>query len=161
MRFRHVPVIVFSGFVWFGMGLFLMTKGLGFIVTTAHIPEIGASSLLKQVASLMGGFEQGALLLIAISLLIGFMKGKFVLSKSVERVVTRILSMPSPIPFTKIYAPQYYILILSMVALGISLRWLPIPLDIRGCVDVAIGSALMNGSLLYFRHALGLKQQKT
>lgn len=161
MRFQRIPVIVFSGFVWFGIGLFLLTKGLGFIVTAAQIPEIGASSLLKNLASYMGGFEQGALLLIAVSLFVGFIKGKFVLVKSVDRVVNRILSLPSPIPLSKIYAPQYYILILSMVILGMSMKWLPITMDVRGCIDVAIGSALMNGSLLYFRHALGMRQQKT
>jgi hypothetical protein len=33
-------------------------------------------------------------------------------------------------------------------------RVLSIPFDIRGGVDVAIGSALINGAMLYFRHML-------
>jgi hypothetical protein len=38
-----------------------------------------------------------------------------------------------------------------MVLLGLVIRFLPIPIDARGLVDVAIGSALINGAMLYFR----------
>jgi hypothetical protein len=40
-----------------------------------------------------------------------------------------------------------------MMALGLVFRFLPIPIDLRGLIDVAIGSALINGAMLYFRAA--------
>jgi hypothetical protein len=40
-----------------------------------------------------------------------------------------------------------------MMMLGMIFRYLPIPIDVRGFIDLAIGSALMNGAMLYFRAA--------
>jgi hypothetical protein len=85
--------------------------------------------------------------------MIGFAKGRLVLSKTVDRVVKRIRSLQVPIRASQIYARSYWILIGSMVALGFAMRFLPIPLDARGLIDVAIGSALVNGAMLYFRAA--------
>jgi hypothetical protein len=40
-----------------------------------------------------------------------------------------------------------------MILLGLSMRFMPILIDVRGVIDVAIGFALLNGSMLYFRLA--------
>jgi hypothetical protein len=48
---------------------------------------------------------------------------------------------------------MYFLLIGSMILLGISLKWLPIAPEVRGVVDVAVGSSLINGSLQYLRMA--------
>jgi hypothetical protein len=79
------------------------------------------------------------------------MKGRFVLSKTVRRVVHRISSLSEPIRFLDVYSAKYFVLIASMILLGMTLRWLSVPSDIRGMIDVAVGSALMNGAMLYFR----------
>ena len=42
--------------------------------------------------------------------------------------------------------------------MGMSLRWVSIPYDIKGVIDVAVGSALANGSAFYFRY---FAEQKT
>jgi hypothetical protein len=44
-------------------------------------------------------------------------------------------------------------LIGAMVGLGVTLRFLPIPVDLRGFIDTAVGSALVNGAMLYFHIA--------
>lgn len=124
--------IFLSGFVWFVAGVLLLYKGIHFIASA-------------QIA------EQTATWLMMAALVVGFLKGRFVLSKTVKRVVTRIQSLPLPIRFWNAYAPSYWILIGSMVLLGMSFKWLPLPLQYRGMVDVAIGSALVNGAMLYFR----------
>jgi hypothetical protein len=50
--------------------------------------------------------------------------------------------------------PTYYIAIIaSMMFMGMAMRFVPISADIKGIVDVAVGSALINGAMQYFRLA--------
>ncbi|MES2273797.1 MAG: hypothetical protein V4487_06360 [Chlamydiota bacterium] len=145
--------IAFSGFLWFAIGVFLLYKGIHFISQAA----VQTDSLCFSMRGMFGSPQQAATGFIALGLIIGFFKGRFVLAKTVLRVATRIASLPSPIRFTDAYSRSYWILLGSMVLLGMSFRFLPIPLDIRGTIDVAIGSALVNGAMLYFRAARSLK----
>jgi hypothetical protein len=145
----HRSWIALSGFLWFFIGSFLLYKGLHLLTEAAFQPD----SLCAKGAAIFGTPQQVATVLIAVGLIVGFFKGRFVLAKTVRRVVTRIASLPLPIHFRDAYSPAYWILIGSMVALGLSFRFLPIPLDIRGTIDIAIGSALIHGALLYFRAA--------
>lgn len=130
---KHRGWIIFSGVLWFVIGSRLLYKGLQFLSETPR---------------------EMATLLLAIGLLIGFFKGRFVFVKSVRKTVLRIVSLPLPIRLKDVYVPSYYILILAMMGLGIALRFLPISSAARGTIDVAIGSALLNGALLYFRSAI-------
>ncbi len=122
----------------------LLKKGLDLVIIATQDPT--SSSVLL-------GREQIALGLIAVALLLGFLKGRFVLRKTVERIVKHICSFPTPVAFKNIYPKSYYLLLGSMVLLGLALKWVPIYPEIRGFIDVAIGSALINGSMLYFRQA--------
>jgi hypothetical protein len=145
---NHRSWIVVSGFVWFFMGVFLLYKGLQLITQATF-----------QTSSLCSHFQdpqQAATILIALGLMIGFLKARFVLVKSVRRVVTRILSLSLPIRFKNVYSTSYWILIGGMMCLGMIFRFLPIPVDIRGWIDVTIGSALVNGAMLYFRMSKSL-----
>lgn len=128
--------IALSGFTWFFIGAFLLYKGLHLIAEATHQGDLS---------------HQAANVFIAVGLVVGFLKGRFVLVKTVRRVVSRITSLPLPIQFKDAYSPSYWILIASMMALGMIFRFLPISTEIRGAIDVAIGSALINGALLYFR----------
>lgn len=144
MKFSHVSWILFSGAVWLGIGVMLLKKGLDLIILAAQDPAY-ASTLL--------GHEQIALGLIVAGLFLGFLKGRFVLRKSVDRITQHICSFPTPVAFKNIYPKSYYLLLGSMVLLGLAFKWLPIYPELRGFVDVTIGSALINGSMLYFRRA--------
>ena len=157
MRLNHVPAIVFSGATWLVIGLLLIIKGLNLIVLGAQDPAASVA-WIPTFASLTGGLEQGALLLISIGLFVGFIKGRTVLAKTVKRMVERIHSMPQPIKMSQLYTARYCLLILLMMGLGISIRWMSLPVDVHGVIDVAIGSALINGALIYFRYALALKK---
>lgn len=129
---KHRGWIIFSGLLWLAIGSRLLYKGLQFLSVAP---------------------KEKATLLLIIGLLIGFFKGRFVLVKSIRKTVLRIVSLPLPIRVSNVYVPSYYILILGMMGLGIALRFLPLSSEIRGMIDVAIGSALLNGALLYFRYA--------
>lgn len=142
--------IVVSGMIWLAIGCWLMVKGLKWITAALVAP----GSMLEWLAKMAGSLQQGGLLLICAALLVGFIKGRMVLSKSVDRVVAHLRAQKEPIPSSKVYDRKYYIIIGSMMGLGMVLRFLPIPFEVRGAVDVTIGSALINGAMLYFRAAV-------
>jgi len=152
-KVSHTFMIVLSGVIWLVIGVFLMSMGLNFIVQsilqenllTMHRP------ILDFFAKILGGHDEGAIALIAIALVIGFFKGRFVLKKTVGRTIARIRALPNPAPLSQIYHKAYYLLIGFMFVLGFIVRFFS--LDIRGGVDVIIGSALINGAILYFRHS--------
>lgn len=155
-KVSHFTMIILSGLVWLAVGCFLLPLGINFVVESilkdnAALPH----PVLNFMAPYTGGLDQAALIWIAFALLIGFLKGRTVFAKSVQRSVDRIQTLPNPASISKIYTPAYYILLGSMVLLGVLVRFTT--LDIRGGVDIAIGSALINGAMLYFRKARAVK----
>lgn len=139
--------IVCSGCVWLAIGFSLLYKGLDLMAQALFLPD----SLSSQLQPIFGSIQQSSTALIAFGLIIGFLKGRFVLAKTVRRVVSRIASLPLPIRLSQVYTTSYWMLIGSMIALGMTFRFLPIPIDVRGVIDVAIGSALIHGAILYFQ----------
>ncbi len=151
--------IAISGGIWFIVGMGLMVLGLNFIVLKARLDLMETTSLIARLSPLVGGREQAAMGLIICGLLLGFIKGRFVLIKTVKRVVTRIISLPMPVKISHVYSKGYLLLIMGMILLGLSMKWLGIPQEIRGTIDVAIGSALINGAMAYFRLAFSSAKQ--
>jgi hypothetical protein len=119
---QHRGWILCSGFLWLIGGIFLLNKGVSYI---------GNSWLLFA------------------GVLLGFVKGRFVFAKTVQRIVKRIQDLPLPIRISQVYPPIYLALIGVMVLLGAALRFAPE--QVRGVIDVAVGSALVQGAMLYFR----------
>lgn len=152
-KVSHTAMIVLSGIIWLGIGCMLLSLGLNFIVESFLKDNLAAMKrpILDALAPLLGGVEQAALMLIVIALLVGFAKGKFVFKKTVGRTVARIRALPNPASLFQIYPKSYYFLLALMFFLGFIVRFFA--LDVRGAVDVVIGSALINGSMLYFRQA--------
>lgn len=151
-KVSHATMIFLSGFVWLVVGCFLLSLGLNFVVAALLKENVAQPHpILNFLASYAGGLDAAALIWIAFALFVGFLKGRHVFAKSVNRSVNRILTLPNPESLSKIYTPSYYLLLGSMVLLGILVRFTP--LDVRGGIDVAVGSALINGAMLYFRQA--------
>jgi hypothetical protein len=149
MKLNRGWAIKFSGMIWFGVGLMLMIKGLKFVVMA------GVSEGNRPLLTSLGGGDQAVFILIVAGLLIGFLKGKFVLARSAKRIIGYILSLPENASWKQVYPPRYYILIGVMMFLGFILRYVPV--DVRGLIDIAIGSALMNGAMTYLRMSLPAK----
>lgn len=122
--------ILLSGLFWLVGGFFLMRKGL---FLTVHAGE------------------QVSLIFVAAALIVGYLKGKFVLAKTARRMLQHILTLPTPLPWRRIYPFSYFLLIAAMFGMAALLNILPIPPQFRGFIDIAIGSALINGSMIYFR----------
>jgi len=143
--------VVFSGGVWFAAGMWLLTLGVNLIVQKTHLYGEDLGPLLSFFSKVTGRRESGVFLYVLLALLIGFFKGRFVLSKTANRVVSRIFSLKEPISLFDVYSKGYVALLSSMILIGVSFKWLGLPLEVRGFVDVAIGSALINGAAFYFR----------
>lgn len=159
---RKTTWIAISGIVWFAVGFGLLTLGMRFIVELARFHISDTTSFIARLTPMAGGREQAAMALILTGLILGFIKGRYVLVKTVRRVTERILKLEEPVRFSQVYSRGYLFLIAGMVGLGMCMKWFHIPQDIRGVVDVAVGSALINGAMLYFRMALAVnKSDKT
>jgi len=151
-------MIFLSGLVWLAVGCWLLPLGLNFVVSTLLDKNVNMSRpVLDGLAPYFRGVESAAMIWIAICLMIGCLKGRFIFAKTVNRGVQRISKLPNPAPLSQIYPLSYYILLGSMVFLGFLVRYAP--LDVRGGVDVIIGTALINGAMLYFRQAWAARQK--
>jgi hypothetical protein len=128
--------IAISGLIWAFAGFLLLYKGLRIL---ALLPN-----------------QELATWLVAGGLLVGFIKGRFILSKTVARISSRIAQLPTPIHFINVYPKSYWILISSMMGLGLLMRM--VPPAWHGFIDVAVGSALINGAILYFKSAKAVTQ---
>lgn len=126
--------ISISGLIWAFVGALLLYKGLRILSGLSN--------------------SDTATLWVAAGLLVGFVKGRFVLAKTAKRLTDRIASLQEPIQFSQVYPKSYWLLLASMMGMGALLRLAPA--DWHGFVDVAVGSALMNGAMLYFKAARSL-----
>jgi hypothetical protein len=142
MKIKHTHLIVFSGLLWLVAGVSLLNLGLK-LLTQAQ----GFSTFF----TFFGAKEEGTTLIIATALLLGIVKGKFVLKKSAAQMLTRIYTLPNPVPLVQAYSRRYLVLLAFMMCLGALIKVLGIPNDVRGFIDIAIGAALIQGSTHYFR----------
>ena len=153
----HVKAIFLSGLTWLLIGAMLLFKGLRYAITSV----LEMPALLSWLSNHLGTVQNGILFIIAAGLVLGYCKGRFILIKTVRRVVRNIVLQPTPLHLRNLYTSKYLVLILSMILLGLTLRFLPIGADIRGLIDITIGSALVNGALIYFRLAIALKRERS
>ncbi len=116
---------------------------------------IGAYLMLKGINYSLR--VDSALVIICVALLVGFVKGRMVLSKSVARIVGHLRAQVAPISWKKAYDRKYYLILAIMMGIGMGLRFVSIPDGVRGFIDVTIGSALINGAVLYFREAVNVR----
>lgn len=152
----HAMLVLVSGLIWLAVGLWLLPLGLNLLLSS--VSESGRYPLIELLAPSLGGWEQTVTTLIAAGLLIGYFKGRYVLGKSAKRGIERITTFPNPTKFSNIYSLKYYILLGTMIGLGISIKVFGLANDIRGFIDVAIGAALINGAVIYFRSASELRK---
>ncbi len=150
MNIRRDIAVRLYGVVWLAVGLMLMFKGTPMVVKAATQPQLPLISLLKP---LVGSCEQAAMVLVVSGLLLGFIKGRTVLAKAARKSIERVKGFEVSFPMKKFFSARYVILLGIMMGLGFLLRVLKLPVDVHGLIDVAIGSALIQGAMVYFRSA--------
>lgn len=157
MRIGHIAGIMISGMIWLLIGGLLTYKGLVLITGVIVNVQQGQYPLMNLLGQFFQNVERSGMCIVFIAILLGQIKGSFVLAKTVKRFVKRILLIPSPIHIKDLFPWRYLILIASMMSLGMLLRFLPIPRDVKAFIDLIIGSALISGAFLYFKQASMLK----
>lgn len=157
MKCSRVTLGWISGLVWLGVGISLFVLGVNLL--TAHLVTAdGSYPLIDLVSPYFGGTEQATVVLIALALYFGFLKGKHVLGKSARQGIARLRTLPNPVSIAKIYSAKYYVLLGAMILMGMSLKYTGIPSDLRGFIDLIVGTALIQGALIYFRLVSTLKE---
>ena len=96
-----------AGGLWCVIGLFLIFRGLG----------------LYQLAGQEQHSTQMAIILSGVSaVLIGLVKGRFVLSKTARKNKARIHGLEDPVRIHQIFSKPFYFLIPMMMGLGVLIR---------------------------------------
>lgn len=135
--------IVVSGVIWLVVGSCLLSIGLYLLILQSSLQS-----------------QDYVAILVCLGFVLGFIKGRFVLSKTAQKAVKKVLLISEPISILQVYPPIYLGLIVGMMLLGMGLKWLEIAAHIRGVIDVAVGFALINASRVYFQSAYVLKKQR-
>lgn len=156
MRLSRFSLIVLSGIVWLCVSAMLLKIGSKLLFSAISDPS-SFTVLLPFTIPLIGPYAS-ILSLFSMGIVIGFLKGNFVLAKVVKREVSRLQDIPEPCSVHQIYSMRQVILIAMMMGLGMLLRTLGAPVDLHGAVDVAVGAALFQGATHYFRYAFSLKK---
>ena len=128
-----------AGSIWGLVGLFLIIRGVGMYQAALETQNATQTSLMISIA---------------IAVVIGVAKGKFVLSKTARRNKSRIENIEEPLKVHHVYAKSFYFLIAGMILLGVSLRHFNEYLGgyvVVGAIYCGIGLALMVSSLTYWK----------
>ena len=129
-----------AGLIWIIVGLFLIYRSSG----------------LYNLAVIEQNTSKGALIIsVILGVVIGIIKGKFVLSKTALRNRNRINQLVPPLSIHQIFSGAFYGLIAGMMVLGFLLREFNAYLG--GYVVVAsiycgIGMALIAASSVYWKN---------
>lgn len=142
---------IFAGSIWLLAGANLLFLGVRFLLESATPLSLANSNLplLHTVIEWMPQDTFAVPFLACIGALIGFVKGRTVLRRAARREVQRIFALPHPVSMRQLYSLRGAILLGLMFCLGLLLKFLNLPLDVRGVIDVAIGVALILGSTHY------------
>lgn len=154
IKTSHSTLYALSGIIWMGVGIMLLNLGLGFLMNgfqTGVFVVDGYSGLFSWMATLTGAADYAAIAFIMLSLVAGIAKGRFVMAKAAQKSAMRISKLSNPTAITNLYSRSNLILLAIMMGMGMVMKVLALPYDIRGSIDVAVGCALMQGSLAYFR----------
>lgn len=157
LKVSHSTMIFISGLIWMAIGIFLLQLGIHLLFTQTF--DVDAATPLVNLFQGIFSPHESAIAIATVALYIGFLKGRHVLIKAANRGIARIKSLPNPASITQLYSKSYFILVGCMVLLGLSIKYLGLPNDVRGAIDIAIGSALINGSMHFFRMGYKLRNQ--
>ena len=129
-----------AGCVWGLVGLFLIYRGTG----------------LYQLAAQEQNSSQEAIIISGIiGVVVGVIKGKFVLSKTAQRNRGRINQLAPPLKVHQVFSGPFYGLIAGMMLLGFLLRTYNTFLGgyiVVATIYCGIGMALLAASIIYWKN---------
>lgn len=119
-----------AALIWMLVGAGLLTMGAVFWFHFPYLGSLDAKHLGYGVAALS----------------VGLIKGKLILDKTANRVISRVETLQEPNPFKSIFqmfGAKTIALILAMMGIGLILRWAGVSFEIRGLIYLAVGTALL------------------
>jgi hypothetical protein len=124
------------------------------ILSAAVVWALAGAFLSLRAALWFRSSNRAITWMVVLALVIGFLKGHFLLSRMARRNIRRIFEL-SPhkekICLFAFQAIQAYLIIFGMMALGIILRHSSVPREALAVIYLAIGSALIYASIPYWR----------
>lgn len=141
MHTTHAMLRRLAGAVWIGVGTMLVWRGLAMLFVRARAAPEEATTLAVWVS-------------LAAGLLIGALKGHYVLARTARRNRRRIERLARP-RIQQAFTPRFAVLVPLMIALGVLLRmgaghgWLG-GFTVVGGIYVGIGSGLFVSAFVYF-----------
>lgn len=148
-------------FVWLFAGTLLTWKGILFFEQSLFAWE-SSKVILPFLRSLCLCFRLAPMHvlfgLVGLSLIIGYLKSYLVLRPSIKRIIWYLASQGKMVPLKGMLPRKDRLVLLLMVSIGVISRFLPIPFDVRGCIDMVIGSALVHGGMMLYQNRHLIKE---
>lgn len=119
-----------AGIIWTVVGAGLLTMGMKFWFQFPYLGFLDAKH-----------FGLGA-----IALLIGWLKGRFVLDRTAEQVIDRASALQEPNPIKSVFqlfGVKTIALIVLMMTIGLGLRVAGVGYETRGLIYLSVGAALL------------------
>lgn len=132
MKLAPVQLKLLAFFIWLTGGLAMSYNGI------VRVNQAGLDSTMLMVA-------------LGASMLVGILKGKFILSKTSDRNVERLNTMTEPQRPLAVYSARSWIVIGVMVLIAVSLNLFGAPLLWRGVIALGIGMGLVVSSMRYLK----------
>lgn len=85
------------------------------------------------------------------AVLLGWVKGRFLLSRTSRRNLRRLRALDAPLRPVQVYPARSWGLIALFMLAGMSLGWIGAPMVWRGALSVAVGLGLVLSSFAYVR----------
>ncbi|MEM0950510.1 MAG: hypothetical protein AAGI66_00015 [Cyanobacteria bacterium P01_H01_bin.74] len=118
--------------IWMVGGLIMTLRGIDFI----------AGYTLAENMTLV-------LISIALALIIGGAKGKFVLSKTCKRNIDRLNALTEKKRPLSVYSIRSWVMISIMVMIAVLLNVIGVPPLLRGSINLGIGASLIVSAFIY------------
>ena len=136
-RNTHLKV---AFFIWGLVGTGLLIAGGAFLFGDRSLSVLNGETAVSWQAEGIG---------LAIALVIGFIKGRFVLTKVARKYIARIKTLPESSPFYMTFSRKSWVMVGGMMLLGRVIRAMGAPHLVVGSIYVAVGFALVLGSRTY------------
>ena len=133
-------LIQVAGLIWIIVGVFLIYRGSG--LYNLAVTEQNTSKEAIVISLILG-------------IVLGIIKGKFVLSKTARRNRDRINQLTPPLKIHNIFSGPFYGFIVGMMALGFLLRTFNTYLGgyvVVAAIYCGVGMALIAASYVYWKN---------
>ncbi len=129
LKFNGPALAAFACAFWSLVGVFLVSRGL----------LVGSQIASPLILALVAFF----------SVLIAWGKGQSILAPLALKNLKRLRSIPQPSPMYRMFSKASWIVIAFFVCLGISLRFVPMPMGLRATILLGVGGAMLVGAAGY------------